>query len=201
MQNTLIRLVSGTFFKKPYMDITMEKFDQLKADYLEMIVQGTKDAGGLPPHFTIFATNKDEEKTQAIIHVPIPDSLLTEQGKESFVTSMLPQISKKVKEKFTVFAVAWASEAWLRTADKDAKIDDNWKDLPIKKEVIIVHIESIIKKECNIYEMIRNGHKVDEDGNLIDNISLTLLPDMDAMAHASGRFTDLLKSFLEEKTS
>ena len=183
------------------MDITMEKFEQLKADYLEMIVQGTMDAGGLPPHFTIFATNKDEEKAQAIIHVPIPDSLLTEDGKESFVTSMLPQISKKVKEKFTVFAVAWASEAWMRTGEKGKPVDDNWKDLPIKKEVVIVHIESIIKKECSIYEMVRSGHKVDEDGNMIDNISLTLLPDMDAMSQATGRFTDLLKSFLEEKTS
>jgi hypothetical protein len=183
------------------MDITMEKFEQLKADYLEMIVQGTSDAGGLPPHFTIFATNKDEEKAQSIIHVPIPDSLLTEEGKESFVTTMLPQISKKIKEKFIVFAVAWASEAWLRTGEKGKEIDENWKDLPIKKEVVIVHIESIIKKECNIYEMIRNGHKVDEDGNFIDNVSLTLLPDMESMSEATGRFTDLLKSFIEEKTS
>lgn len=177
---------------------TNEDFADLKEKYLETLVSGTIEAGGLPPHLTLFGNHKEETETEkaAIIHIPIPDKFMqSEDGKDEFIDKLIPMISEKVKEKFVINAVAWASEAWFREQPKGEPVPENYKDLPIKKEIIMVNIESILGSSLTVYEMIRNGQKVNSDGELIDNVELVII-DTDAPESVGGRFTGLLKLFI-----
>lgn len=178
------------------MELTLEKFTKLKDNYLEMVISGTKDAGGLPPHLTLFGHEKSDEEKQAIIHVPITDDLMTTEGKTKLFDVVIPLLAEQVSEKFKIYALAWSSEAWVREANKDQKVI-NWKELPIKKEVIIINFESTVKNECVIYEMKRDGHKVSETGDLIDNIELVEYPSRPEEGSQGGNLTGLLKHFLK----
>lgn len=178
------------------MEFTLEKFTKLKENYLEMVISGTKDAGGLPPHITLFGHHNDDEETQAIIHVPITDDLMTSEGKQKLFDIVIPMLAEKVVEKFKIYALAWSSEAWIREVDKNQKVE-NWKEIPIKKEVIIINFESIIKNECAIYEMKRDGHKVSENGDFIDNIELIEYPSKPEEGSQGGNLNGLLKHFLK----
>lgn len=177
--------------------MTDETFLKLKEEYLESILEATKQSGGLPTHFTLFATQKKEtDQKVAVINLTIPTEFFdSDEGKETVVDKIIPLIANKVNREFEVHAIAWVSEAWLREASKDDKIQD-YRSLPIKKEVLIISIESEKASESFLYNVARNGHIVNEEGNLIDNIELTKLdvvPDS-----TTGRFTGLLKHFTKK---
>lgn len=178
------------------MELTLEKFTKLKENYLEMVISGTKDAGGLPPHLTLFGYEKSDEEKQAIIHVPITDDLMTPEGKTKLFELFIPLLAERVVEKFKIYALAWSSEAWVREANKDQKVE-NWQEIPIKKEVIIISFESTVKNECVIYEMKRDGHKVSDTGDFIDNIELIEYPSKPEEGTQGGNLNGLLKHFLK----
>jgi len=73
---------------------------------------------------------------------------------------------------------------------------ENYKDLPIKKEIVIVSIESLDKTECVMYDVVRDGHKVTSSGDFVDSVSLKLITESPEMISASGRFTGLIKHFV-----
>ena len=177
------------------MEFTLEKFDKLKENYLDMVVSGTKEAGGLPPHITLFGYHNDDHEKQAIIHVPIKDELMTPEGKTKLFNKVIPELAKDIaNRKFTIYALAWASEAWIREAKGEDKVDENWKDIPIKKEVIIINMESTVKNEFIMYDVARVGHKVSDTGDFIDNIELTMI-EQDDMTNVGGSLTGLSKYF------
>ena len=78
------------------MEFTLEKFAEMKKNYLEMIVQGTKEAGGLPPHLTLFGSHIDDDEKQAIIHIPIQDELMQPEGKVKLFEKVIPMLAEKV---------------------------------------------------------------------------------------------------------
>ena len=180
------------------MEFTLEKFAEMKKNYLEMIVQGTKEAGGLPPHLTLFGSHIDDDEKQAIIHIPIQDELMQPEGKVKLFEKVIPMLAEKVKEKFNIYALAWSSEAWIREGGPDRSSIDNWRDLPIKKEVIVVNFESTVKNEFIMYDLVRNGHKVSDEGDLIDNIELTEVKH-EGPGTSEGNLTGLLKKFQDYK--
>lgn len=181
------------------MEFTLEKFDKLKENYLDMVVSGTKEAGGLPPHITLFGYHNDDHEKQAIIHVPIKDELMTSEGKIKLFNKVIPELAKDIaKKEFTIYALAWASEAWIREANRDEAITDNWKDIPIKKEVIIINLESIVKDELIMYDVARVGHKVSDNGEFIDNIELTPIT-QEPMSNVGGSLSGLSKYFWNSK--
>lgn len=179
--------------------MTKEHFETLKEEYIGHITEYIKQAGGLFPHISIFAEEKDKTKSNkpALIHVPISDEFMeSEDGKDEFVDEALPQISKKVNEMFDVYAIAWSSEAWMRMTDKSSHLNfDNWKSIPIKKEVIIITIESKDGNDCIIYEIKRDGQQVTSDGDLVDKIELIKAEETDGVKNVGGRFSGLLKLF------
>lgn len=176
--------------------LSTEQYQELKANYLETIVSGAEDAGGLPAHIAIFGTEKKALGKSAIVFMKINDEFMSsENGKDFFIEKVVPALSKDVTEKFDVHSVAWASEGWLREMSKDQPQPENYKDLPIKKEVVIVNIESLDKTECVMYDVIRQGHKVASDGSFIDSVVLTLIKETNDAISASGRFTGLIKHF------
>jgi len=179
------------------MELTLEKFSQLRKDYLEMIVEGTKEAGGLPPHITLFGYHKEERDKQAIIHVPITDDLMTPEGKEKLFDLVIPKLAEKITEKFYIYGLAWASEAWVREAGPE-KPGDNWRDIPIKKEVIIINLETTVKNEFMMFDMLRKGHRVNDEGKMIDNVELVEVIN-DNVTSAGGNIMGLLKQFQKTK--
>lgn len=179
--------------------MTTEEYDDLIEDYLNNIKKYMKEAGGLFPHITIFADKKEEEDTnKAIIHIPIPPEYMESDGdKDELIEEVLPVIFKEVNKKFIPYAIGWASEAWMRTA---SKVDDikNYKDLPIKKEVLFITIETEDKTQCIFYEIKRVGLKVTSDAELTDEIDLIELKDLRQENNAmGGRFSGLYKKLVK----
>jgi hypothetical protein len=183
------------------------EFDELKIEYLANIKNYIENQGGLFSHLTIFAKinenfsiEEDLEDDEApnkpaLIHVPIPDEFLSdEDAKQRFIDNVFPVMIKEVKSKFDIYGIAWASEAWLRQAPIGFKVE-NFKQLPIKQEVVIISLDTEFDNEkCLVYNIERVGKKVNGDGDLIDNVVLTENENsnktVDGMA---GRFCGLYK--------
>ena len=146
---------------------------------------------------------KEDDIKKAIIHIPIPGEYMnSEEGKDSFVEEIMPSIFKEVNKKFSPYGIAWASEAWVRIADKDFNTNkDNWQALPIKKEVLFISIETEFKKEVNVYNIKRLGHKVNSDGEIVDNISLEEETDFGNPENVGGRFSGLYKKLIKNETN
>lgn len=176
-----------SFFNLNFM---IEKEHQELIDsYIENIKKFIVDAGGLFPHLTIFADNKDpkKEEKKALIHIPIPDSYMqSDAEKDSLVDEIFPFIYEKVKQKFTPYGIAWASEAWMRIVTE--KQMARFKELPPNKEVVVISIDTDYKCETIIYELKRTGQCINSEGDLIDQIQLEKL---EQSAGTSGRFVGL----------
>jgi hypothetical protein len=180
--------------------MTQEKYEDIREAYIEHITDLITDMGGLYPHVTVFADQKDpkegDEDKPAIIHIPIPEQLTeTDEGKEQFIEEILPDVFTTLKEQFIPYGVAWSSEAWMRVIGKDDIIPENYKDIPIKKEIIIITLETSTKEEVIIYEIKRDGKQVNQFGDFIDKVELILQPDMSAPTSMGGRFSGLFKKF------
>jgi hypothetical protein len=183
--------------------MTEEKYIDLKDTYLKNIKRYMTQEGGLFSHISVFAEklecneDDDEASKNAIIHIPLPDKIAnSDEGKEYFVTKMIPEIASTLKESFTTTGVAWASEAWVRTSHIDDKQSENWKDMPIKKEVLMICIESEFGNESSVYEIVRKGMQVTEDG-LADTIELIKDEELSGEnLKFEGRFTGLYKKFI-----
>jgi hypothetical protein len=167
--------------------------EELIKGYLEDIVDRLKETGSLNPCITVFAEQEDSDKP-AIVHIPIPGEYMEhDSDKDMLVEDVLPIIFEEVNKRFKPFGLGWASEAWMRIADDESAVK-NYKSLPIKKEVVFVSIETDVKTECILYEIKRNGHQVNSEGDLIDIISLEKLDDLSSdSAIQSGRFSGLYK--------
>ena len=183
--------------------MTNEEFEELKETYIENIKRYMVESGGLFTHLSIFGEHKepeDDKAPNAIIHVPVdPQFLKSDETKDVFMDQVVPELAKVINERFIIKGVGWASEAWMRTAEKDQKIKD-WKDLPIKKEVLIVTIETEDQNQITIYEIKRTGKEVTPDGELIDHIELEEQQDIKSATEGkineqNGRFTGLYKKF------
>ena len=125
---------------------------------------------------------------------------MTTEGKVKLFDKVIPELAKDIaKKKFTIYALAWASEAWIREAKAGSDVDENWRDLPIKKEVIVINLESIIKNEFIMYDVSRSGHKVSDTGEFIDNIELTQVK-QDSLSDVGGSLSGISKYFWNSET-
>jgi hypothetical protein len=181
--------------------MTDKDFNDMKDGYIKLVKGLMIENGGLEASITILGTHKSDQHN-AIVHVPIPNKYMkSEEMKDEFINVVVPDISEQINKKFDVKAVAWASEAWVRTLDNKngerTKAPDNWKDLPISMEVLIVTIESEHHNESLILEIVRKGKQVNEEGELIDAIELTEHPEYkEGITTGEGRFTGLYKKFV-----
>lgn len=180
--------------------MTTEKLQEIKQRYISHIKEYVIGAGSLFPHISILGTHKNDQEKTAIIHIPIPSKFMEADGKkDEFLEDVLPEIAKKVRESFNIGAVAWAAEAWMRTVSKEEYVPGltDYKKLPIKKEVIILTFESANDNQALIFELKRLGKKVNEDGELIDQVELYEQPELSSSSESAitvgGRFTGLYK--------
>jgi hypothetical protein len=181
--------------------MTKEKYFDLQEDYIQHIMDYVKESGNLFPHISIFADiiePKDEEIDKpALIHIPIEDKFMEDgDTKDEFINDIIPDVFKSLKQRFIPVGVAWASEAWMRTADKNSDPEKKeWKGLSPKKEIIIISIESEFGDNCFMYEIKRLGIQVNSDGELTDSIELEKLEDLSSPDSVGGRFSGLFKKF------
>ena len=149
-----------------------ETHDGLIKDYIKSIKEYVKENGGIFPHINVFAKNIAEDKKGCIV-IPLPGNIFeSEENKDEFIDSMIPQIAKKIKEDFLIYGVAWTYEAWIRKENADEKMPDNWKKLPITGEVLLLSMQFHNRKELYTFNIIRNGKQVNEEGELIDSVEL-----------------------------
>ena len=176
--------------------MTLKEHQKLAKTYIENIKRYMQEAGGLFPHLTIFAKKLETtayDEGHSLIHIPIPPKYIeSDENKDLLVEDILPTIFDKLKESFTPYGVAWASEAWMRIAKNEEEFKKGYKDLPIKKEVLMVTIETDHKSESIIYDINRTGQQINSDGELTDKISLRKSKELNSpTATTSGRFVGL----------
>lgn len=180
--------------------MTDQEYQELKDRYIQNIQRFITETGNLFPHITVFADHKDEseEEKSAIVHIPIPDEILmSEETKEDFVTEVIPEIAKTIRKKFKPYGVSFASEAWVRSFNKeDGEIPENWKEQPIEKEVLMVTMEFADRQETIVYEIKRNGKQVTEEGDLVDHVEL-IEQDFSGASSVGGRFGNLFDKFIK----
>ena len=180
--------------------MTEEQYIDLKDNYIEHLTKMMSSQGEIYPHITVFADHidpKDSEKP-AVIHMLIPpEHMESEDAKDEFVNEKLPPVFKEMKQRWKPYCISWAAEAWVRTVSKDFDMEkENWKAIPIKKEVVIISMETEDSSETIIYNIHREGKQGTEDGDLVDRIRLELDEDLKGVgASAGGRFTGLFRTF------
>lgn len=178
-----------------------EELLDIRDTHIKSLIKATIETGNLQPHITIFAKHLDKTKLEqnAIISVMIPQELGdSDEAKELFMKLLFPKIAKKIRKDFEVFATGWASEAWLRQSKAEDKIPDDYQEIPIKKEVAIMTFETKDKFYYKGFDIIRDGKKVTEDGDLIDQIELVPTEDLEQPwdeITVQGRFTNILRYF------
>jgi len=175
-----------------------EHFEDMKNHYLEETKKSLLDNGFVVPSFAIMALKVSDEQP-ALIHMPLPSIYLdSEKAKDRFFSEIFPKMAKEIRKDFKPFAILWASEAYYREAKPDFDLTkDNYQDLPIKKEVLIITVDSEEVSTCEIYEIIKSGMSINEEG-LIDQISLEKLSDNQGLKEAQGRFSNLYKKLMGE---
>ena len=176
--------------------MTEEQFIEIKDEYLQNMKDMLLETGNIQPTVTLIADHLEENKP-AIVHIPLPEKIAnSDAGKQMFVDKMIPEIAAKVGERFNIHAVAWAAEAWMREAPADdfnPEVDD-YKKIPIKKEILILTIDTGVKTESYVYEIIR--FSVSPEGELIDEIELRDMPELSSQfAEQGGRFSNLFEKF------
>jgi hypothetical protein len=174
--------------------VTEEQYQEIKTKHVEHVKRYMREMGGIFPHITLYSKRKSENE-DVIIHIPIPDELMkSEELKDKFVTDIVPQLAKQLQKDFEIYGVAWTCEAWVRKSSKEDALPDNWKDIPIDGEILMVNIEFENKNEMIIYDVERTGKQVTEDGDIVDHVDL-LERDLSEAEGWSGRFTGLLNKF------
>lgn len=178
--------------------MTPEKFEELKKDYIDHIKNVVNVTGGMFPHISVIADDKDDQAS--LIHIPIPDQIMeNDEDKDRFIDEILPEIAEKLhKDEFRPYAVTWAAECWMRTFSKEQKKEvlyNGWKSLP-KKEIVFVSIETADNTEVITYDIIRKGMKVDKQGDMIEDVSLEeIKQDELPTSDMGGRFSKLFNKF------
>lgn len=181
--------------------MTEEKYNEIRKDFVSHVTDFITEMGGLNPHITVFAEllnpSEEDKNKPAIIHIELPEEIIQSDKKKTiFIEEMIPKISKKLNQEFKPYAVGWASEAWLRIPGDDFDADkDDYKKLPIKKEVVILTIDNGDKEEAIIYELLREGTQVNQFGDLTPIVKLKEIPHMQQPTSIGGTFSGLFKKF------
>jgi hypothetical protein len=188
--------------------MTEEQIKMVREDYLSFITETVQEHGEIGPSIAVFADVIDSKDDKpALIEIPIPNEFLKDDStKEHFVERVLPDLIKEFKKRFVAHSVLWTCEAWLRTAQKeDIDSIEDFKDIPIKTEAIVIIIDSKDETEAVIYEIVRPALSVSDTGELVEKeqknkVELVEMPELCSVFKDkgfSGRFSNLYKKFTD----
>lgn len=180
--------------------MTENQYQDLKKEYIEHLVETVNSTGGIFPHISIFADvikpEEEDKDKPALIHIAIPDEYMEDDdAKDRFINKMMPRVFKQVKQDFIPHAVLWASEAWLRVIEKDEEVPEDYRTLPIKKEVIIITIGTKDTEEVKLYAVKRLGKQINQFGDMVDMVNLEEMEEMSQPSSFDGKFSHLFDKF------
>jgi hypothetical protein len=170
--------------------------ESFKKMYLEQIKLQAETEGGISPIVTVLAYAYRDKKYYAF-QVPIPDYLMTTQGKEILYDEIIPGLFKLVTERFNrILCFTWCSETWIREARDTEIIPENYENLP-KREGLVVSFETEDYCETRSLYLDRIGQVVNKEGNLVNSIKLTdhFQNDSRGENHSIGRIPELFRKF------
>lgn len=149
---------------------TLEDFEK----HVNVITQDmVNDLGEICPFLALVAINQDKQSVQPII-VPIPLEFLEDDVTKKLLMSFLPKfVAKQIPDSYQVIGSCLVIEAWIRKMDKKQPIPENWRDLP-KTEGVLMAFETETHHKMCIFDIHRNGKKINEKGEIIDNIELSV---------------------------
>jgi len=187
--------------------MTEEQIKIIREDYLSFIKENIQEEGSMSSSIGIFADIIDSEDGKpALIEIPIPEEYLNNDNtKEHFVEKILPQIIKEFKKRFIAHSVVWSAEAWLRTVPKEKMASmENYQDIPIAHEAVVIIIDSKNGTESLVYEIQRPALSISTDGELVEKeqknkIELVEMPELSGSFNETftGRFSNLYKKFTD----
>lgn len=188
------------------MDSLEKNIEDFIARCQERLIDTLEKIGGLPPMFSVLALEMiDGKEKYNDCLIPVPNEALTNDATKDQMMELLPFIVSQVMEnKMVPVCISWSSEAWIRKteAPKDGKKIDStdWKSLP-KTEAAIMFVESEKRSDIVVFNLERSGTKITPDGDMIDNIKLTLNEELDTTnkedQHVEGRFQNVFKNLLQ----
>lgn len=176
-----------------------EFIDAFKSDVIHNMTRSLARNGGLNPMINVLAKNT-EDKEFTVIIVPIPPDALENDDSKKVFAKIIPRLFDEIYERgFEPLCYSWSSEAWLRKGNKDKGVPDDWKSLP-KIEVLMTTFETKDSSIMDIHTIKREGKIADEDGELIDCISLEKDPELNMSdGTVEGRFGNVFKSYIEKR--
>lgn len=179
--------------------MTEEAYIELVDVYKNKIIEIVNKTGNLPANISLFVEKKEDKDGSTnpdVLIMEIPDQfMVSDESKDFFVDMILPSIFKKFSEKYTISGIGFTSESWLREATQEQLDEvDDYKDLPIKKEIVVMGLDSDIKSETIIYDIKNLGLQVSgEKSGFIKNVELVVNPALSGLITVSGRFVNLYK--------
>jgi len=187
--------------------MTEEQLKIIREDYLSFIKGNIQEEGSMNSSIGIFADVIDSEDGKpALIEIPIPEEYLNNDNtKERFIEEILPRLIKEFKKRFVAHSVVWSAEAWLRTASKESLDSiENYKDIPVTHEAVVIIIDSKNGTESLVYEIQRPALSISTDGELVEKeqknkIELVEMPELSGSFNETftGRFSNLYKKFTD----
>lgn len=182
------------------MKTTEELVEAFKKDVFANITKHISRNGGLSPIVLILA-REIESKDLALMVCPLPGDIIDDEHdlKDSLRT-ILPKVFDGIfAQGLEPICYSWSSEAWLRAADIEDGEPENWKDLP-KVEVLMTTFETVDSTSVEINIIKRDGKIADEDGNLIDCITLEKHPEFESKdSNMGGRLANIFKNYMQER--
>jgi hypothetical protein len=178
--------------------IELEHIESFKKENKENMAKLIATHGHLPPVCTVFTVKNDKH---SVVLAPVPEEAVqNEENKKTFL-KIMPLFFKKLEEDgHKIICFSYSSEAWLRKADIEGGVPEDWKSMP-KTEVLISSYETSDTASVEIHDIIREGKIANEDGELIDCIRLEKNADMgdSEKGELGGRFSRMYRDFLESQ--
>ena len=176
-----------------------EFVDAFKSDVIHNMTMSLARNGGLDPMINILAKNTVEKEFTVLI-VPVPgDALKNQDNKEVFAKIIPTLFDEMYKNNLEPLCYSWSSEAWLRKGDKDKGVPEDWRELP-KIEVLMTTFETKDSSIMDIHTIKREGKIADENGELIDCISLEKDPELNMSdGTVEGRFGSVFKTYMQKR--
>lgn len=174
-----------------------KRIDEFKEEHLHLVVKLMQNFAFLPPQLSVLVYNNTDSKFTVENYDVPPEYLESETGKNLFLHVMGLILGKLEDSKQTPICIAWSTEAWIRKSENTEGIPKNWKDLP-KEEGVLNYFESEDNSFIVAYNTIREGSRVNEHGDIIDDIRLELnteISENKSLTPIEGRFSNLFKKY------
>jgi hypothetical protein len=193
-----------------------ELIEEFKTEHIENVTKSLARNGELSPMVAIFAKKLPDvesiikDNDYAVFIIPIPEHVISNNDQKKVLAEFIPVIFGHLENSgVEPLCYSWSSEAWMRMANTKGlaeseikNIEKNWQDLE-KTEILMTTFETKDSTQIIIDKITRNGKMPDEDGNLIDCISLERHDSSINTSEPSsvgGIFGNIFQNYLKSKT-